>query len=112
MERQGLISRFFSRTSDGDRQQNASEAPPPQGREVWADNATRPVHALVKSVLQEPRCLIVTGYQDFLSSLTIVLDAVQGLAERPEGSIRIVFGSNTDGRRHFGGGGRSVAQEC
>jgi hypothetical protein len=85
MERQGLISRFFSRTSDGDRQQNASVAPPPQGRGAWADNATRPVHALVKSVLQEPRCLIVTGYQDFLSTLTIVLDAVNHLAERPEG---------------------------
>lgn len=112
MERQGLISRFFSRTSDGDRQENASEAPPPQCHDAWADNATRPVHALVKSVLQEPRCLIITGYQDFLSSLTIVLDAVHGLAERPEGSIRIVFGSNTDGRRQFGGGGRSVAQEA
>ena len=112
MERQGLISRFFSRTSDGDRQENASEGPSPEGHDAWGDNATRPVHALVKSVLQEPRCLIVTGYQDFLSSLTIVLDAVHDLAERPEGSIRIVFGSNTDGRRHFGGGGRSVAQEA
>jgi len=112
MERQGLISRFFSRTSDGDRQENASEGPSPEGHDAWGDNATRPVHALVKSALQEPRCLIVTGYQDFLSSLTIVLDAVHDLGERPEGSIRIVFGSNTDGRRHFGGGGRSVAQEA
>ncbi len=67
---------------------------------------------MVKSVLQEPRCLIVTGYQDFLTSLTIVLDAVHGLTEQPEGSIRIVFGSNTDGRRQFGGSGRSVAQEA
>jgi hypothetical protein len=112
MERQGLISRFFSRTSDGDRQENGSEGPPPQGHDAWGDNATSPVHALVKSVLQEPRCLIVTGYQDFLSSLTIVLDAVHDLGERPEGSIRIVFGSNTDGRRQFGGGGLSVAQEA
>jgi len=66
MERQGLISRFFSRTSDGDRQENASEAPPQQGHDAWADNAIRPIHALVKSVLQEPRCLIVTGYQDLM----------------------------------------------
>ena len=73
MERQGLISRFFSRTSDGDRQENALEGPSPEGHDAWGDNATRPVHALVKSALQEPRCLIVTGYQDFLSSLTIVL---------------------------------------
>lgn len=62
MERQGLISRFFFRTADGDRQENASEASSPRGHDAWADNATRPVHALVKSVLQEPRCLIVTGY--------------------------------------------------
>lgn len=83
MERQGLISRFFSRVSDADRQENVSEGPLPQSHDAWDDNATRPVHALVQSVLQEPRCLIVTGYKDFLSSLTIVLDTVHDLAERP-----------------------------
>jgi len=112
MERPGLISRFFSRASDADRQENTSEGPLTNGHEAWGDNATRPVHALVKAVLHERSCLIVTGYQDFLSSLTIVLDTVHDLTDRPEGSIRIVFGSNTDNRRQFGGRGRSVAQEA
>ncbi len=112
MEQRGLISRFLSRISDADRQENASQVPLRQGHEAWGDNATRPVHALVKSVLEEPHCLIVTGYQDFLSSLAIVLDTVHDLAQRPVGSIRIVFGSNTDNRRQFGGHGQSVAQEA
>ncbi|WP_425040881.1 hypothetical protein [Primorskyibacter sp. S187A] len=111
-ERHGLISRFFSRTGDAGREEKTSEAPSPHEHEAWGDNATRSVNGLVKSVLAEPRCLIVTGYQDFLSSLTILLETVDDLGKRPEGSIRIVFGSNTETRQVLGGGGRTVAEEA
>ncbi|SIO38668.1 hypothetical protein SAMN05444722_1817 [Rhodovulum sp. ES.010] len=84
-ERQGLISRFFSRVSDTDRDVPTTEGPPASGHEAWGDNATRSVSDLVKSVLRQPSCLIVTGYQDFLSSLTILLETVDKLDERPEG---------------------------
>ncbi len=50
--------------------------PAPQDHDSWGDNATRSVHVVIKSVLQEPRCLIVIGSQDLLSFQTIVLDAV------------------------------------
>ncbi len=111
-ERQGLISRFFSRTGDTDGEESATEVHPSRNHEAWGDNATRSVNGLVKSVLREPSCLIVTGYQDFLSSLTILLDSIDNLSERPEGSVRIVFGSNSESRQVFGGSGRPVAEEA
>ena len=111
-ERQGLISRFFSRASETDRDVRTTEGPPQSRHEAWGDNATRSVSGLVKSVLQQPSCLIVTGYQDFLSSLTILLETIENLGERPEGSIHIVFGSNSETRQVLGGSGRSVADEA
>lgn len=95
-ERQGLISRFFARASDTDQDARTTEGPPSSCHEAWGDNATRSVSGLVKSVLQQPSCLIVTGYQDFLSSLTILLETIENLGERPEGSIRIAFGSKIE----------------
>ena len=111
-ERRGLISRFFSRTANSAHEASGSGTPRPPEDEVWADNATRPVGGLVAAALREPRCLIVTGYQDFLSSLTILLDAVGDLNGRPPGSVRIVFGTNTETRRDLGGAGRPVAEEA
>ncbi len=108
-DRPGLLSRFFSRAAGAER----PEGPPATASDgLWADNATRPVHALVKAALAAPECLIVTGYQDFLSSLTILLETLPDLSARPEGSIRIVFGSNTENRRVLGGVGRPVADEA
>lgn len=98
-ERQGLISRFFARASDTDRDLRTTEGPPSSRHEAWGDNATRPVSDLIKTVLRQPSCLIVTGYQDFLSSLTILLETIENLEERSEGSIRIAFGSNTEARQ-------------
>ena len=104
--RSGLISRFFSRSVP---------TPPPRSSEIsdaWADNASQPVRALLSRVLREPECLIVTGYQDFLSTLTILLETLPDLDTRPKGSIRIVFGTNTDNRHEVGGKGRAVAEEA
>ena len=81
-ERHGLISRFFSRGSDSDRDERTTEMPPASHHGAWGDNATRPVSDLIKTVLRQPSCLIVTGYQDFLSSLTILLETIENLGER------------------------------
>lgn len=102
----GLISRFFQR---------ATAQAAPRSSDVagaWADNTEQPVRALLTRVLAEPACLIVTGYQDFLSTLTILLETLPDLGRRPKGSIRIVFGTNTDNRRELGGKGRPVAEEA
>ncbi|MGS4947507.1 phospholipase D family protein [Meridianimarinicoccus sp. RP-17] len=104
----GLISRFLSRP--------AARGPVAQEgtaeRAFWADNAQRSVHDLVAEVLRAPSSLIVTGYQDFLSSLAIILDIVLDLDDRTPGSIRIVFGTNTETARNLGGGSRPVSEEA
>ena len=106
-ERQkGLISRFLARMPARTR----DAEPEPAAPGAWADNGERPVRGLVDAPLREPRCLIVTAYQDFLSTLAILLDTVEDLQDRPSGSIRIVFGANTDTARGLGGAGRSVAK--
>lgn len=47
MERQGLISRFFSRTASSDRDERTPETAPAPEINFWGDNARRPVHELV-----------------------------------------------------------------
>jgi len=54
-----LSSGLFSRAT-GTERQDGPQAPTSGG--LWADNATRPVHALIKEALTAPDCLIVTGY--------------------------------------------------
>ena len=110
--RTGLISRTFARFTERREDPVVPALAHPQRPENWADNAGHRVADLVETALREPRCLIVTGYQDFLSSLTILLDTVDDLAARPPGSIRIVFGTNTETRRDLAGTGRSIAEEA
>lgn len=97
-ERRGLLSRFFPRASQA-ASPTVPEAPSPSD---WADNNQRPVHSLVTKVLRASDCLIVTGYQDFLSSLAYLIDTVGGIGDGPAGSIRMVFGTNTCGFREIG----------
>lgn len=52
------------------------------------------------------------NYQDFLSTLSILFEAVPDLSDRPIGSIRIVFGTNTDNGQTLAGAGRPVAEEA
>lgn len=54
---------------------------------------------LVERVLSSRSCLIVTGYQDFLSALTIILDSAGDLETREPGSIRVIFGANFETSR-------------
>lgn len=107
-ERRGLLSRFFPRASPP----VASALPDAPGPAAWADNNQRPVHSLVTKVVRASDCLIVTGYQDFLSSLAYLIDTVGGIGDRPAGSIRMVFGTNTDSSRQIGARGRPVAEEA
>ncbi|MGI3211851.1 phospholipase D family protein [Roseovarius tibetensis] len=107
-ERRGLLSRFFPRSAPADATGPYEEL----GSNGWADNHRHPVHSLVKNVLQNEACLIVTGYQDFLSSLAYLIENVDGLNDRPAESIRMVFGTNTDSSRRVGPSGRPVAEEA
>lgn len=107
-ERRGLLSRFFPRTA----QPVSSPLPDASGPSDWADNNQRPVHSLVTKVVRASDCLIVTGYQDFLSSLAYLIDTVGGIGDRSPGSIRMVFGTNTDSSRQIGARGRPVAEEA
>lgn len=85
-----------------------------------ADNACRPVIDLVRPHLQGGDCLIVTGYQDFLSSLAILMREVPALGRRltlppdatpdPGPRVRIAFGVDTAGSTGFGGQGRPAPE--
>lgn len=110
----GFLSRIFARRSSPSEATEGEEGARTNGAgEIsWADNRERPVSGLVSKVLRSERSLIVTGYQDFLSALTIILDCVPDVAKRPEGSIRIVFGTNTESSQALGGTGRSVSDEA
>jgi hypothetical protein len=106
----GLISRLFARKSERPEPQSVNLEPEALAPEGCANNATRSVRVLVEELLREPSVLIVTGYQDFLSTLTILLETVEDLHQRPPGSIRIVFGTNTETSRGIGGAGQPVLQ--
>lgn len=107
-ERKGFLSRFFLRTKSA-AASGPDEATPPS---FWADNHRRPVHALVGRALRGSAALVVTGYQDFLSSLAYLIETVEDLNDRPAGAIRMVFGTNTDSTRRIAGAGQPVADEA
>ncbi|MDE0004717.1 MAG: DUF2075 domain-containing protein [Rhodospirillaceae bacterium] len=60
-----------------------------------ADNLETRVKDLVRPIVAAGDCLIVTGYQDFLSAMDILLSWQPDLANAPAGTVRIVFGENT-----------------
>ena len=75
-----------------------------------ATNVARPVIELVRPHLRVPDCLIVTGYQDFLSSLSIIMREVPEIALEGGARIRIAFGVNTAGAASLAGRGRPVPE--
>ncbi len=60
-----------------------------------ADNLETRVKDLVRPIVAAGDCLIVTGYQDFLSAMDILLSWQPDLKDAPAGTVRIVFGENT-----------------
>lgn len=77
-----------------------------------ADNTAVKVHALLRPMLSGERCLLVTGYQDFLSALALLIELRPGLAEEGEGTIRLVFGTNTETSSTIPGRSRPLREEA
>jgi len=68
-----------------------------------ATNGEASVLDLVRPIVVGDDCLIVTGYQDFLSTLSIIMELRPGITHEPPDTIRILFGTNTDNlRAHTG----------
>ena len=112
---EGFLSRIFARRSPTPTAAEGEELARPTGIRqdaIWADNRHGRVLLLVDRVLSSRRCLIVTGYQDFLSALTIILDSAGDLEAREPNSIRVVFGTNFETSRTIGGAERSVSEEA
>ena len=87
--------------------------PPRQSRIPRADNLEVPVIDLLRPHLRTGQCLIVTGFQDMLSSLSIIMDELSSefrdptLLPRPK--VHLVYGMDTAIRENFPGV-RSVPQ--
>lgn len=75
-----------------------------------ATNVSRQVIEIVRPHLATGACLIVTGYQDFFSSLSIILREIPDIASRNGARIRIAFGADTANAPGFSGRGRSVGE--
>jgi len=78
----------------------------------YANNLSSTVLDLVRPMLEHPPYLIVTGYQDFLSALSIILELRPGLSETVPGAIRLLFGTNTETSRKFVGSDRALSEEA
>jgi len=79
---------------------------------IWASNGQRSVRNLVEPVLNGTNVLVVTGYQDFLSAMSIILRVRQSIVSEPPKTIRIIFGTNTDNQANMDGGGRELSEEA
>jgi hypothetical protein len=92
--------------------QISDEASNSTAAEIYASatNAGRQVIEIVRPHLATGSCLIVTGYQDFFSSLSIILAEIPEISTRDGGCIRIAFGVDTNNAPGFSGRGRTVGQ--
>lgn len=115
-----FISRFLFRSSKERDQETVSagaETAPAidNAREselVWATNGDRSVRKLVERTLNGSDALVVTGYQDFLSAMSIVLSVRPRIASEPPKTIRIIFGTNTDNQSRFNGSKRVLSEQA
>ena len=79
---------------------------------VWASNGEQSVKKLVERVLNGTNVVVVTGYQDFLSSMSIILRARPSIATEESETIRILFGTNTDNQAGMDGGKCALSEEA
>ncbi|MFZ3585431.1 hypothetical protein ACOI1H_25450, partial [Loktanella sp. DJP18] len=70
---------------------------------VSATNGSTSVIDLIGPIVIGDGCLIVTGYQDFLSALSIIMEVRPGIIHEDPDSIRILFGTNTDNLKYHTG---------
>lgn len=115
-----FISRFLFRGSK-EREQEAVGAdveptPTSEGATehelVWATNGEQSVQKLVERTLNGSHALVVTGYQDFLSAMSIILRVRPSITSAPPETIRIIFGTNTDNQSRMDGDGRELSVEA
>ncbi|MGK8235795.1 phospholipase D family protein [Roseovarius sp. MS2] len=117
-----FVSRFLFRSAKPHGEQTDApdgETPSPQAAAPsstvdldWATNGERSVQELVEGVLNGTNALVVTGYQDFLSAMSIILRARPEIAGEGPETIRVLFGSNTDTRTGMDGVGRPLSHEA
>ncbi|WP_434054907.1 MAG: hypothetical protein RDA78_08590 [Roseibium sp.] len=79
---------------------------------AFATNGEQSVQQLVEGVLDGADVLVITGYQDFLSAMSIILQARPSIVCEPAETIRILFGTNTDNQTGLEGGGRELSEEA
>lgn len=92
---------------------HSKEAPAAASSTQVGTNVDRPVIDLYRPHIVSGDCLIVTGYQDLLSSLSILVNELPRLKEldaEPTDRIRIVFGVDTANAQRMGSA-RSVSDE-
>ncbi|PSL17240.1 phospholipase D family protein [Shimia abyssi] len=113
-----FISRFLFRGSK-EREQEAVGADLEPASEsaaehelVWATNGEQSVQKLVERTLNGSHALVVTGYQDFLSAMSIILRVRPSIVTEPPETIRIIFGTNTDNQSRMDGDGRELSVEA
>ncbi len=115
-----FISRFLFRGSKEHDQKamgvNVEPAPSAERTSnhklVWATNGEQSVQKLVERTLIGSNALVVTGYQDFLSAMTIILRVRPNIVSEPPETIRIIFGTNTANQGRLDGSGRGPSEEA
>lgn len=81
---------------------------PRQSKILRADNLEIPAIDLLRPHLRTGQCLIVTGFHDLLSSLSIIMDELSSVFRDPlilpRPKIHLVYGMDTAIRENFPGG--------
>lgn len=77
---------------------------------VSATNAGKKVIDMIRPIVMGDECLIVTGYQDLLSALSIIMEVRPGITHAAPGTIRLLFGTNTDNLRYISGPRQSLPE--
>ena len=77
-------------------EEELAAAQDPNAQYAQASNVETQVFELIRPILASETCLIATGYQDFLSALSIILSVRPDIATAQPDTLRIVFGTNTD----------------
>jgi len=111
-QKDSFISRFLFRKGRSQLRDLVAPATEPLSDLAWATNGGRSVRHLVHRALQGEKTLIVTGYQDFLSAMSIILQVRPDISSSPPGTIRIIFGTNMETRTGFEDADRPLCQKA
>jgi hypothetical protein len=115
-----FISRFLFRgskereTQVADIDYDAAQSPESDSDHtlIWATNGEKSVQKLVERVLNGGNALVVTGYQDFLSAMSIILRIRPNIISEAPETIRIIFGTNTENKINLEGKPRELPEEA